>query len=201
MKKLWKLILSGIVTLGIAGCSSATNTNKGMNSSTSDENNGGKVLVVYFSATGNTERVAKEIALVTNADTFEVVPAAEYTNEDLKWTNENSRVSREHEDTSLQKVELTSTTVENWDSYDTVFIGYPIWWGNAAWPINGFVEANDFTNKTVYPFATSASSGIGQSATNLSKLTDNGEWKEGQRFSSGATEDEVDSWVNGLNLQ
>lgn len=123
----------------------------------------GKTLVVYFSATGNTESAANYIAQATGGDLFELEPAEPYTDEDLNYNNDNSRVSREHEDESLRNVELVADTVENWDDYDTVFIGYPIWWGIAAWPVDSFVEANDFTGKTVIPFATSASSGLGQS--------------------------------------
>lgn len=98
------------------------------NSGTAD----GNVLVVYYSATGNTEGVANTIADITGGDLFELEPVEPYTDEDLNYSDENSRVSREHEDESLRNVELTSTTVDNWDSYDTVFIGYPIWWGIAA---------------------------------------------------------------------
>ena len=130
----------------------------------------GKTLVVYFSATGNTESAANYIAQATGGDLFELEPAEPYTDEDLNYNNDNSRVSREHEDESLRNVELVADTVENWDDYDTVFIGYPIWWGIAAWPVDSFVEANDFTGKTVIPFATSASSGLGQSGKLLAEL-------------------------------
>ena len=100
----------------------------------------------------------------------------------------------------MRNVPLTTTTAENWDSYDTVFIGYPIWWGIAAWPVNGFVKANDFTGKTVTPFATSSSSGMGQSGTLLAGMAKGGNWQEGQRFSSGASAANVQEWVNGLGL-
>ena len=120
----------------------------------------GKTLVVYFSAQGHTEEVAQKIANNLNADIFELQPREEYSSADLDWTDDNSRVSREHEDESLRNIELVSTTVDNWDSYDTVLIGYPIWWGVAAWPVDTFVKANDFNGKTVIPFCTSASSWI-----------------------------------------
>ena len=135
----------------------------------------GNVLVVYYSATGNTETVANYIAEATGGDIFEITPAEPYTDDDLNWTDENSRVTREHEDESLRDVELTTTQVENWDSYDTVFIGYPIWWGIAAWPVDGFVEANDFTGKTVIPFCTSSSSGLGESGDLLAELAASGD--------------------------
>ena len=173
---------------------SAENTADKTNSET------GKTLVVYYSASGNTERVAKAAAEAAGADLFEIVPVEPYTSDDLNWTNDNSRVSREHDDESLRNVELVSTEVENWDSYDTVLIGYPIWWGIAAWPTDGFVKANDFTGKTVIPFCTAASSGIGQSGKLLADLAGTGDWQEGQRFASGASDKDVAAWVAGLGL-
>ena len=158
------------------------------------------MLVVYYSATGNTEAVANMIAEATGGDIFEVVPAEPYTDDDLNWTDDNSRVSREHEDESLRDVELVSTDVDNWDSYDTVFIGYPIWWGIAAWPMDTFVENNDFTGKTVIPFCTSSSSGLGDSGTLLAELAGTGDWQDGERFRSGASESDVQDWVESLGL-
>ncbi len=163
---------------------------------TAEQPQTGKTLVVYYSASGNTARVAKDIAAATGADLFEIVPTQVYTSDDLNWTNANSRVSREHDDESLRNVPLTSTTVADWSSYDTVFIGYPIWWGIAAWPVNNFVTDNDFTGKTVIPFATSSSSGMGQSGTLLANMAGTGDWQEGHRFSSGASTSDVESWVN-----
>lgn len=163
-------------------------------------NGSGKTLVVYYSASGNTERVAKAAAEAAGADLFEIVPVEPYTSEDLNWTNDNSRVSREHNDESLRDVELTSTEVAHWDSYDTVLIGYPIWWGIAAWPTDGFVKANDFTGKTVIPFCTAAISGIGQSGKLLADLAGTGDWQEGKRFASSASDEEVASWIGELGL-
>ena len=160
----------------------------------------GNVLVVYYSATGHTEGVANYIAEATGGDLFEITPAEPYTSDDLNWTDENSRVTREHEDESLRDVELVADTVDNWDQYDTVFIGYPIWWGIAAWPVDGFVEANDFTGKTVIPFCTSSSSGLGESGELLAELAGTGEWQEGQRFSSGVSQEDVESWIAELGL-
>ena len=160
----------------------------------------GKTLVVYFSATGTTQGVAQTIADTVGADLFEVVPSGPYTSDDLNWTNNDSRVSREHNDEGLRAVALESTDVDGWDDYDTVFIGYPIWWGIAAWPMSSFVAVNDFTGKTVIPFCTSTSSGIGQSGDLLAELADAGTWLDGQRFSRGSSEADIASWVNGLNL-
>jgi len=160
----------------------------------------GKTLVVYYSATGSTRKVAEEIASELGADTFEITPVQTYTSDDLNWNNNNSRVSKEHNDESLRDVELTKVTPDNWESYDTVLIGYPIWWYIAAWPVNNFVKGNDFTGKTVIPFCTSASSGLGESGSLLQKMAGTGNWKEGQRFSSGASSSDVSKWVKSLNI-
>ena len=209
MKKLTALFLSLALLLSLAACGAKNGGEDTTPVTPPQEDNtptetlepeGGKTLVVYFSGSGNTERVAKDIAQATGADLFEIVPAEPYTSDDLNWTVDGSRVNREHDDESLRDVEMTSTTVENWSSYDTVFIGYPIWWGIAAWPVNTFVKANDFTGKSVIPFATSASSGMGQSGTLLADMAGTGDWQEGHRFSSGASASDVESWVNGLGL-
>ena len=160
----------------------------------------GKTLVVYFSATGTTQSVAQTIADTVGADLFEVVPSDPYTSDDLNWTNNDSRVSREHNDEGLRAVALESTDVDGWDDYDTVFIGYPIWWGIAAWPMSSFVAVNDFTGKTVIPFCTSVSSGIGQSGELLAELVDAGTWLDGQRFFSSTTADDIQSWLDTLGL-
>ena len=151
--------------------------------------------MVYYSASGNTKRVAEDIAEAAGGNLFEI-----YTSDDLNWTNSDSRVSREHDDESLRDVPLTTTEVENWDDYDTVFIGYPIWWGIAAWPVNGFVEANDFTGKTVIPFCTSSSSGLGESGQLLEDLAGTGDWQEGQRFSGRVSQSDIQEWILGLEL-
>ena len=223
-KKFFALALSAILLLSLAACGStrpATVTTVSTTASTtaatteaaqpSEENTeatetteteaaANKTLVAYYSASGNTRRVAEAIAQAANADLFEIVPTEVYTNEDLNWTNPNSRVSREHDDESLRDVPLTTTEVPDWDSYDTVLLGYPIWWGIAAWPVNNFVKANDFIGKTVIPFATSSSSGMGQSGSLLAEMANGGDWQQGQRFSSGASEADVQAWVNSLGL-
>ena len=160
----------------------------------------GKTLVVYYSASGRTKTVAETIAETAGADLFEIVPDEPYTSEDLDWTNDDSRVSREHDNESLRDVELVKVTPDNWDSYDTILIGYPIWWGIAAWPVDNFVKGNDFSGKTVIPFCTSSSSGLGQSGTLLEQMAGTGTWQEGQRFSSGASASEDQDWVNSLGL-
>lgn len=225
MKKLTALIMSLLMITSLAACgSNETNTpapsepessqtesaptsesqstqDSTMESKASQEESvTGKTLVVYFSATGNTESAANYIAQATGGDLFELEPAEPYTDEDLNYNNDDSRVFREHEDESLRDVELVADTVGNWDEYDTVFIGYPIWWGIAAWPVDSFVEANDFTGKTVIPFATSASSDLGQSGELLAKLAGTGDWQEGQRFRSNVSEEDIQAWVDDLGL-
>ena len=175
-------------------------TSETTSENTAETTGDGKTLVVYYSATGNTEGVAKTIADVTGADLFEIEPKEPYTDEDLDWTDRNSRVSKEHDDESLRDVELVSTTVDNWDSYDTVYIGYPIWWAIAAWPVDNFVKDNDFTGKTVIPFCTAASSGIGESGELLEEMAGNGDWKEGERFHGGASESDIRSWIENLGI-
>ncbi len=225
MKKLTALFLSFILVLGLAACgnnntnntepsttetpSAATSEPETTEPPTTDtseteaadtESTGGKTLVVYYSASGNTENVSNVIAETLGADLFELEPVEPYSNDDLDWTNDDSRVTREHENEDERDVELVSATVDNWSEYDTVFIGYPIWWGIAAWPVDEFIETNDFTGKTVIPFATSASSGMGQSGELLAEMAGTGDWQEGQRFRSDASEDDIVAWVEGLGL-
>ena len=220
VQKFGSLLLAVLMILSLAACGNKMNNTPAQTpsddtpsestpSETSDDAtagdsdntaSGGKVLVVYYSASGNTKRVAEDIAEAADGDLFEITPAEPYTSDDLNWTNSDSRVSREHDDESLRDVPLTTTEVENWDDYGTVFIGYPIWWGIAAWPVDTFVKNNDFTGKTVIPFATSSSSGMGQSGTLLSEMAGTGDWQDGQRFSSGASQSDVADWVNGLGL-
>ena len=213
--KTWKrwmsCLLAGCLLLALAACGQTTQEEPADETETtqtpepSQPEEGetaetGNVLVVYFSATGNTEAVAGTIADTLGADVFEITPAEPYTSDDLNWSDENSRVSREYADPSLRTVELETTEVENWDRYDTVFIGYPIWWGIAAWPADSFVAANDFTGKTVIPFCTSSSSGLGDSGTLLEETAGTGTWLEGQRFRGSADPAGVQDWVNGLDL-
>lgn len=209
MKRIFTMLLALGMMAAVVGCSTSQEEQQNQNNSSVQEDTQteetdtaeaeGQTLVAYYSATGNTKAVAEMIAETLGADTFEITPAEPYTSEDLNWTDDSSRVSQEYSDPSLRTVELTADTVENWESYDTVFIGYPIWWGIAAWPVDSFVSANDFTGKTVIPFCTSSSSGLGESGQLLEELAGSGDWQEGQRFRSGADE-EVVEWVNSLDL-
>ena len=218
MKKLTSILLSLMFVFSFAACSNNSSDNSNTTSSTSQTTNApadtskstdeniqnsnthSKILVVYYSATGSTKAVAETIVDTSGADLFEITPVDPYTSDDLNWTNDNSRVSVEHNDESKRDVELTQVTPDNWDDYDTVFVGYPIWWGIAAWPVNNFVKGNDFSGKTVIPFCTSASSGLGQSGDLLADMAGTGNWQDGERF-SGASSSKVESWVNGLDLK
>ena len=223
-KRLFSCLLAGAMALSLAACGgndsaandqtaqdqtqeetvppadTSTDTTAPEASASENTADSVSVLVVHYSASDHTETVAGYIAQATGGDIFEITPAQPYTDDDLNWSDSDSRVTREHEDESLRDVELTTTEVENWDSYDTVFIGYPIWWGIAAWPVDGFVEANDFTGKTVIPFCTSSSSGLGESGELLAELAGTGDWQEGQRFRSSAGQADVDEWVDSLGL-
>lgn len=171
------------------------------NSQTSDKdtaNSGNNVLVAYFSATHTTQGVAEKIADVFNADLYEIVPEQPYTDADLNYNDNNSRSTLEMADASVRPA--ISGSVENMDQYDVVFIGYPIWWGEAPRILSTFVESYDFSGKTIIPFCTSGGSGIGSSASNLEQLTSGATWLNGQRLKGSDSEDVIMEWVNGLGL-
>lgn len=146
------------------------------------------------------ESLYQDAKYMVNYSKYEITPVEPYTSDDLNWTNSSSRVSREHDDECLRDIALTEITPADWDSYDTVLIGYPIWWGIAAWPVDNFVKGNDFTGKTVIPFCTSSSSGLGDSGNLLEEMAGTGDWQEGHRFSSGASDADAADWVASLNL-
>ncbi len=221
MKYTWKhmlsLALAGAMTLTLAACGQSsgksqnqeippssttqdTSTPTAVTPDASEPTGAGNVLVVYYSASDNTEAVAGHIAEAAGGDLFAITPAEPYTSDDLNWTDENSRVVYEYENPEARDVELAEDTVDNWDEYDVVFIGYPIWWGIAAWPTDSFVEANDFTGKTVIPFCTSSSSGLGESGELLEELAGTGNWLEGQRFRGSTSEAEIQTWLDSLEL-
>lgn len=152
------------------------------------------VLVAYFSATGNTESVAESIARVTGGDLYEILPAEPYTEEDLDYGNEQSRTSLEMNDPDARP-EIGSDPI-TLDGYSTIYLGYPIWHGQAPRIMSTFVENNDFDGITVIPFCTSGGSGIGSSADTLAEQAGSGSWLEGERFSAGVSEDELRSWID-----
>ncbi len=216
-KRMISMIVGAAMVMGLlAGCGAAGTTNNEEASeastnevvqesetaeSTTDDTEAagdGNTLVVYYSAQGHTVNFAEAIAEELNADVFELTPVEEYTEADLDWTDSDSRVSREHDDESLRDIELVTTEVDNWESYDTVYIGYPIWWGIAAWPVDNFVKNNDFTGKTVIPFATSSSSGMGESGEILEGYAGTGTWLEGKRFQSNEDVANAQEWAASI---
>ena len=167
-------------------------------SETETEAEGTKVLVAYFSATGTTEGVAEHIANGLNADLYEIVPEDSYTDADLNYNDNNSRTTIEMNDPSARPA--ISGSVDNMDQYDIVFLGYPIWWGEAPRIVSTFMESYDFSGKTIVPFCTSGGSGMGSSATNLEQLTSGANWLDGRRLNGSDSLDTVMEWVNGLGL-
>lgn len=178
----------------------ATETVTDASEETTDTTAGSNILVVYYSAQEHTKGVAEIVADELGADIFVIEPVKKYTEDDLNWRNEKSRVVLEHNDEN-RHTELVSTTVENWDSYDTVLIGYPLWWREASWVVDDFVKDNDFSGKNVIPFCTSTSDGIGESGVHLAEKAGTGNWLEGMRFSENYDRTEVVKWVGGLGLK
>ena len=162
------------------------------------EPDGSKILVAYFSATNNTEGVAQKLADGLSADLYEITPEQPYTDEDLDYGNSGSRSSVEMNDPSARPA--ISGSVENMEQYDVIFVGYPIWWGEAPRIMSTFIESYDFSGKTVVAFCTSASSGFGNSDSALRSAAGGATWLDGHRFSAGADSDEVMEWANGLEI-
>lgn len=190
-----------------AGQSESNNVNDTENAGLSEtqqpeaetlQTQGNKVLVAYFSATGTTKGVAEHIAKGLNADIYETIPEEPYTDADLNYNDNNSRSTIEMNDPSSRPA--ISGSVENMEQYDIVFIGYPIWWGEAPRIVSTFVENYDFSGKTVVPFCTSGGSGVGSSATNLEQLTSGATWMEGCRLNGSDSQETVMEWVNSLGL-
>ena len=154
------------------------------------------VLVVYFSATGTTKSVAEKIAAITGADIYEIKAAQEYTEADLDWNDDNSRTTKEQNDSAVRP-EIGSEPI-SLEGYNTIYIGYPIWWGEEPRIMDTFVESCSFDGKTIIPFCTSGGSGIGRSGQNLADHAGSGTWLDGERFGAGTSEDEVKSWIEGL---
>ncbi len=206
MKKTIAILLSLVMILGLAACGNSASrteqlsTEENSKTDVSDVQES-KVLVAYFSATGTTEGVAEHIANGLNADIYEIVPEEPYTDADLNYDDNNSRTTIEMNDPDARPA--ISGSVENMEQYAIVFIGYPIWWGEAPKILSTFVESYDFSGKTIVPFCTSGSSDIGSSATNLEGLTSDARWLSGKRLNGSDSQATVMEWVNslGLNLE
>ena len=161
------------------------------------ESSGKDTIVVYFSATGTTKGVAERIATVTGGDLFELLPAEPYSDADLDWHDKNSRTTIEMNDPNVRPA-IANDTV-NLESYTTVYIGYPIWWGDAPRIMSTFVEAHDFDGKTVIPFCTSGGSGIGRSGSSLASQAGSGNWLDGKRLDAGISESGIQDWISSMN--
>ena len=158
------------------------------------EPTGKEVLVVYFSATGTTKGVAEKIAAITDADLYEITAAVEYSSADLNWNDRNSRSTIEQNDRNARP-EISSDPV-NLEGYKTIYIGYPIWWGEAPRIMDTFVESYDFDEITMIPFCTSSSSGIGRSGKILEENAESGNWLDGKRFGGNVSENELREWIS-----
>lgn len=210
MKKTITILLSLIMIFCLSACGhSAGETERSSaednaiengtgNDAETPETQGNKVLVAYFSATGTTEGVAEHIANGLNADIYEIMPEEPYTDADLNYNDNNSRSTIEMNDSTSRPA--ISGSVADMDQYDIVFIGYPIWWGEAPRIVSTFVESYNFSGKTVVPFCTSGGSGVGSSASNLEQLTSDATWMEGRRLNGSDSQDTVMEWVNSLGL-
>lgn len=157
----------------------------------------GKNLVAYFSASGVTKGVAEKLAKAAGAELFEIVPEQPYTDEDLNWNNKQSRSSVEMNDRSCRPG--ISTTVSDMGQYDCIFLGFPVWWYREPSIIDTFLEAYDFSGKTIVPFCTSGGSGLGETVGNMRSLAKKADVRDGKRFSSGVSEEELKTWVSGMS--
>lgn len=220
MKKAIVILLSLTMILGLTACGNSASKTKqpstedtfveskadteSAETSTNMENTDNqdaqehKILVAYFSATGTTKGVAEHIANGLNADIYEIVPEDPYTDADLNYNDNNSRTTIEMNDPDARPA--ISGSVENMEQYDIIFVGYPIWWGEAPRIVSTFMESYDFSGKTIVPFCTSGGSGIGSSASNLERLTSGATWLDGQRLNGSDSQDTVMEWVNSLDL-
>lgn len=158
------------------------------------EPTGNEVLVVYFSATGTTKGVAETIAELTKADLYEILPKEEYSAADLNWNDRSSRSTIEQNDRNARP-EISSDPL-NLEGYKKIFIGYPIWWGEAPRIMDTFVESYDFAEITMIPFCTSSSSGIGRSGKILEENAESGKWLDGKCFGGNVSESELQDWVS-----
>ncbi len=207
MKRIIALLIAALLVFGLTACGGGSTENAEESSAETAESSSGEtaaeepqntsdVLVVYFSMTGTTKGVAEKIASITGADIYEIKAAKEYTPEDLDWNDSDSRTTHEQNDPSVWP-EIGSDPV-SLEGYKTVYIGYPIWWGQEPRIMDTFVESQNFDGITVIPFCTSGSSSIGDSGKNLESNAGSGNWLDGERFGGGVSEDELQTWIEGL---
>ncbi len=207
MKKFLGLLL--VIVTALFGLAACANGNPNGDDKGGNEQTGGsgeiknppatasEILVAYFSCTNTTQGIAEHIQAETKGTLYEILPQVPYTSADLNY-NTDCRANREQNNSSARPA--IKGSVENLEKYDVVFVGYPIWWGQAPKIIYTFLESHDFSGKTIIPFCTSHSSGIGSSDTNLHSLAPNAKWVSGRRFSSGTSQKTVADWIKGLDL-
>ena len=200
MKRFCCLIIAVIIILLLIGCSTTPNDSDSLLQSTDNTliRSETKIFVAYFSCTGTTEKVAEKIADKTNGTLYKIVPQTPYTSEDLNYSNPNSRTSIEQNDEDF-RTEIAGK-IENFEDFDVIFIGYPIWWGKAPKIIYTFLEEYNFSGKTVIPFCTSGSSGIDSSIPPLKAITPNATFLNGKRFSPQVSDEDIAKWINDLNI-
>ena len=208
MKKwLLPVILLSCLTMPASGCSPTEESENTENPTPQPEPDpetpdpqptAGRALVVYFSCTNTTKGIADRIAEVTEADAWRIEPEEPYTSEDLDYSNSSCRANREQNDPSARPA--IKGRCEDIADYDVIFLGYPIWWGKAPKVIFTFLEGHDLTGKTIVPFCTSHSSGIGSSDTDLHQLAAGAEWKQGRRFNGSETEETIKNWIESMDL-
>lgn len=227
MKKWISIFLSVLLLFAMAGCGQSAGRKEDQESSLGSENaislgqteqageqntpaaepagskeNGeenSKVLVAYFSATGTTKKLAEYAADAMGADLYEIVPEEPYADDDLNYSDRNTRATVEQNDKNVRPA--ISGSVENMDQYEIVFLAFPIWWGGEPRIMDTFVETYDFSGKTVVPFCTSGGSGFGSSGRNLQGLsTGDATWLDGARLNSSSSREDMVDWINGLGL-
>lgn len=195
MKKKSKIIsimAAVVMTASLAASGSTVHAE----TETADSASHSDVLVAYFSATGTTKGVAEKIAAVTGGDLYEILAAEPYSDEDLNYNDSSSRSTKEQNDKSVRPE--SGSEELSLEGYTTLYLGFPIWWGEEPRILDTFVETYSFDGITVIPFCTSGGSGIGRSGSNMEELAGSGTWLEGERFSGSVSEEELQTWVIGL---
>ena len=192
---------TGVQTQEITDESSLVTDNKetadsDVSTDNSQPSTGKDTLVVVFSATGTTKGVAEKIASITDADLYEIIPAEPYSDADLDWNDKNSRTTIEQNDASVRPA--IASEALSFEGYKTIYIGYPIWWGEEPRIMDTFVESYSFDGITVIPFCTSGGSGKGRSGKNLAEHAGSGNWLDGDRLQGSASEADIQSWIDGL---
>ncbi len=198
MQKILLFIACGLIIISLSGCgNNATDKNLSTSGGDNEMTENSKGVVLYFSATGSTEKVAKKISEVTNSDIIEIVPKDEYTSDDLDYNDDNSRANKEMNDVNARPEIKNEINIKQ---YDTIYIGYPIWWGTNPKIILTLLDNINFDGKNVALFCTSGGSGIETSVEELKEYEPNINWLGGKRFSTSSSESDISSWINSLNI-